>query len=108
MERRAEVQRDDQVPFGNREVFQRRNMLYAGIVDQNVRSAEIAHDIAHHAFNRVRVGQVCIRIADLHAVLFFHAGALGLDGVLVAEAVQNDITSLSRETLGDRFSDPAC
>ena len=33
-------------------------MLNAGIIDQDIGAAKIAGDVAHHAFNRVRIGQI--------------------------------------------------
>ena len=46
VERRAQVDRDDRVPLLDREVLDRRHVLDAGVVDQDVDAAELALGVA--------------------------------------------------------------
>ncbi len=91
-----EVERDEEVPFGDREVVDRGDMLHSGIVDQDVERA----GLRHHRLDRLGPGQVGVAVAgaELGAELF--------DLRRVAEAVQDDLRALGGERSGDGEADP--
>ena len=67
----CQVQTDDQIPFFDRKLFDRRNMLNACIVHQNIHAAERLISFSNHGFNLISFGQVGTRIKSLDAMLFF-------------------------------------
>ena len=84
MEHRRQVDGEDGVPFLHRELIQRRHVLNAGVVYQNVHAAELAFCIVHHV-------RYLGRIAEIGAVI--PAGAqprdLRLRRFHIAEAVED-------------------
>ena len=58
VEGRGQVDGDDRVPFLGREVLDRRDVLDAGIVDEDVGPAELVGAALHHRLDRRRVGHV--------------------------------------------------
>ena len=52
VERRRQVERQDRVPFVDRELVDRRDVLDAGVVDEDVDGAEFRERLAHHRLDR--------------------------------------------------------
>ena len=104
MEGGAEVEGDDQVPFLDRELVDRRDMLGAGIVDQDVDRAELFGGAADHRLDRLGPGQVGVAIAGADAS-GLDLRAHGLDLRRVAEAVEHHVRAFGRERAGDGEAD---
>jgi len=95
MERRREVERDDRVPLLGREVLDRGDMLHPGIVDEDVDRA----DLVHHRGDGARVHEV--RAVVGRAQLLAQRG----NGVRLAEAVENHLGALGRQSTRDGQAD---
>ncbi len=102
MEGRAEVDGDDGVPFLGGEVLDRRHVLDAGIVDQDVDPAEFLGGVCHHGLDLSWLGHVCVVVGGLHPELGADVGVQLLDLLGVAEAVEHDVGAL----FGQRARDP--
>ena len=107
VEHGRQVQRDDGVPLLDREVLDRRGVLDAGVVDQDVDAAELAHRVVDQAAHGLALGQVGAVVHDAHAMLAGQPGARIFDLGGVAEAVQDDIGALLGERAGDAEADAA-
>ena len=101
MEGGGQVDRDDLVPLLDREILDRRDVLDAGIVDQDVDAAEGLLR-ASPTMAAISAGFVMSarRVERLDAELLLDAGALGLDRGRVAEAVDDDVGALLGEAPG--------
>ena len=100
-----EVDREDRVPPVDREVVDRRHMLDAGVVDQQVDGAELRQRLAHHVLDGLGPAHVGAVVAHLHVVLLGEFGAQRFDLALVAEAVEDDVGALGRQRAGDAEAD---
>ncbi len=58
VEHRRQVDGEDGVPFLHRELIQRRHVLNAGVVHQNVHAAELAFGILHHVRYLARIAEI--------------------------------------------------
>ena len=96
----VEVERDDEVPFVERKFLDRRDMLHAGIVDEDIHPAERIGGVLHHRFDLVDLGQVMAGIERLRAGERFEALPFLFDRVLIAEAVDDDVRAFARQSLG--------
>jgi hypothetical protein len=61
MEGRGQQNRDQLIPFVDRELIDRRHMLQTGIVDEDVRPAQRLMALLHHGGNFVRAGHIRAR-----------------------------------------------
>jgi hypothetical protein len=97
VESRRQVERDDQVPAIDRELIDRRDMLHASIVDEDIDPAEIRLGLAEQLFDRLGPGQIGIAVRRLGSArtLQFLPDLLDLGGI--AEAVQHDARPFRRE-----------
>ena len=104
MERRRQVDANDGVPLLDRELLDRRDVLDAGIVDEDVDGAEIPLGLGHHLRDLARAQHVGRIESDAGAVR-----RTGLDGGRIvgrrAEAVEHDIGACRGERLGDAEAD---
>ena len=92
---RAQVDRDDRVPLRDGKVLDRRDVLDAGVVDEDVDAAELARRVGHHGLDLGRLAHVGAVVAGLHA----ERGDLRLRPVDIAEAVEHDVRALARQAL---------
>ncbi len=86
-----QVERDDQVPFGDGKFIDRRDMLRAGIVDQDIDPAELVGGVSDHALDRRGIGQVGVAVSRPRARSLGQLGPLLLDRRRLAKAVDHDI-----------------
>ena len=100
-----QIDGDDLVPFLDREFLDRRDVLDAGVVDQDVAGAELALRRLDHGGDLGGLGHVGARVDRLDAELLLDAGALLLDGVGRAEAVDQDVGAVLGERAGDAEAD---
>ena len=107
VEGRGQVDGDDRVPFLDRELLDRRHVLDAGIVDENVDAAELALGGADHLDDLGRLGHVGRRIERLDLAVALDAGADRLDLAPVAEAIEHDVGAFGGERPGDSVADAA-
>ena len=95
VEGRGKVDGDDRVPFFGREVLDRRDMLDAGIVDEDVGPAKLIGAALHHPLDRLRIGHIGA-VVDRADLLTF-AGDVGR----VAETVDHQPGAFGGKRLGD-------
>ena len=91
MEHRAEVQRDDGVPALDREVLDGRDVLDAGVVDQDVDAAVRVRASLHQLLDVGDLAQVAALEDALDAVLVGDRLDQPVDLAGVAEAVDDEI-----------------
>jgi hypothetical protein len=106
-ERRREVDGEDLVPLLDREVLDRRDELDAGVVDQDVHRAERLLGVGDHAGDLGWLGHVGGGVPGLDLEVGLDPGALGLDVLGFAEAVDGDVRPLRGQGPGDGETDPA-
>jgi len=105
---RAQVEGDDGVPLVDRELLHRRDVLDAGVVDEDVDRAEAAERRLQHRLDGVGLRHVGAVVGDVHLAAIRQAHAQALDLRLVAESVEDDVRAALGERLGDAQADPAC
>lgn len=93
MESRGEVDGDDGVPTLGREILDIGHVLDAGIVDEDVHTAELGVGIGEHRFDLGRLAHVGAVVSDADGVL---AGGrdLRLGRFNIAKAVDDDVGAL--------------
>ena len=101
MKRRRQVDRQDRVPFLDRKMLERSDMLDAGIVDQDIEPPVTGDGSRDHLGDRITAGHVGRGIADLDAEigsdLIAGFGDLGRD----AETVQHHRGTRFRQRTGN-------
>ena len=102
----GEPDRDDGVPFVDREFLDRRDVLNARIVDQDVDRPGNLRGLADHGGDLGGLGHVGGIVECLDAELGFEAGPDLLDLVLVAEAVDHHVRLLGGERARHGEPDP--
>ena len=107
VERRREIDGDDGVPLVGRKVLDRRDMLDAGVVDEDVHRSHLGFGVGDHRLDLGALGHVGRVVESLDPELLLDFGPLGLDRRLVAEPVDDDIRALLGEGAGDRQADAA-
>ena len=102
-----EVDGQDLVPLGGREALDRRHVLDAGIVDQDVDRTQLAHGLGDHG--RDLLGPAHVRAAVRHgdAELLLQPVAQAGDGRGVAEAVEHEVGAGGGQRPGDAQADAA-
>ena len=100
MEGGGEIERDDEVPPVDRERLDRRDMLDARIVDEDVHAAERVGGLAHHRLDLVDLGEIVGRDDRFRAARLLQRDTLALDGGGVAEAVDDEVGALARQRPG--------
>ncbi len=104
VEGRRQVDGDDRVPLGGREFVDRRDMLDAGIVDEDVDAAKLRR-LRDHGGDLVRLRHVRRRIERATAAEGLKPPTLGLDRLGVAEPVDDDIGAFAGQRPGDGKAD---
>jgi hypothetical protein len=89
-----------------REVLDRGHVLDAGVVDQDVQLAELGLGGLDHVGDLVGLGHVGAVVEHLDAMLLGQFGAGPLDGVHLAQAVEDDVDALGRERVGQAWPMP--
>jgi hypothetical protein len=107
VEGRHEIDRDDRVPFLRRELVDRRHVLDARIVDEDVDGPELSDGLDDHRFDRGRVHHVGGVVAYRDAILLFEPRAQRFDFVEAPEAVQHDVRAGGRIFFRDAEPDAA-
>ena len=103
----GQIDGENRVPFRRREVLQRRNMLDAGIVDEDVEPAEFAQSRFDHLGDRGGARHVGAGIVDANVVILGDAFAGSFDLLRLAEAVQHYVRASAGERAGDAETDAA-
>ena len=99
---RGKIDGDDGVPLVGRKVLDRRDMLDAGVVDEDVDRTHLGFGVGDHRLDFGALGHVGRVVESLDPELLLDFDALGLDRRLVAEAVDDDIRAFLGERAGDR------
>jgi hypothetical protein len=100
---RRQVDGDDRIPALHREVFDRGDMLDAGVVDQYVDAAEFALGVGDHVGDLRHIADVGRMMANLAAEL----SDLGDHRRGIAKAVQNQVRASLGQAQGDAQADAA-
>jgi len=103
----GKVDRENRIPFGQREFIDRGDVLDARVVDEHVDAAEFGERRSHHRLDRFRLAHVGAVVARFDAELAFEGGAQLLDFRSVAETVEDDIGAFARKGARDAQSDAA-
>ena len=90
MERRRKIDGQDRVPLLDRKLLERRDVLDAGVVHQNIEAAEVIQRHGDHVGDRRGLRHVGRRIAHLDAELRNDLGLRFGDVFRLAEAVEHD------------------
>jgi hypothetical protein len=85
----------------------RRGVLDAGVVDQDVDAAQAVHRGLHHGVDLLGLGHVGAVVADLDAELLCQPGTQRLDLRGVAEAVEHQVGAGTAERACDTQADAA-
>ena len=107
VKRGREVDRDDRIPLLDRKLLDRRDVLDAGIVHEDVHPAQLARGLRHHRRDLGGLRHVGRAVVDLHLVLRPELGDELVDLRLVAEAVQHHVRSGGGEGARDAKADAA-
>ncbi len=99
VERACQVQRYDQVPLVDRKIFNRRDMLHACIVDQDIDAAKGAPGFLHHRFDLGGLGQVVAAVERLCPACLFQRLPFLFDRGTVAETVDDDVRAFCCQNL---------
>ena len=94
MKRGGEIEGNDEIPFLDRELLDRRNILRAGVVDEDVHPAKGGGGFAHHRLDFCRLGKVMAGIDRPRIAQGFERQPLPLDGLRVAKAVDHEVCAL--------------
>jgi hypothetical protein len=68
VERCREVDGDDRVPFVDGKLFDRGDVLYAGVVDEDVDAAELPFGIGDHGLDRLQPAHIGRMVGHRKAV----------------------------------------
>jgi hypothetical protein len=107
VERGSQVDRDDRVPPVLGELLDRRHVLDARVVDEDVDASESGLGLRDQVADLGGLHHVGAVVQRLHAVLLREARAQRLDLRRIAEAVQHHVRALAGEDLRDRHPDAA-
>ena len=102
-----QVDGDDLVPLLGRELLDRRHVLDAGIVDEDVDRPEGCLGLPDHAGDLVRLRHVGRRMDGLDAELGLDAAPRALDLARIAEAVEDHVGAFFGHGPGDGEADAA-
>jgi len=98
---------DQGVPFLFRELVHRRDMLDAGVVDQDVQPPELTHGVSDQVLDLLRLGHVGGMVADGGVGPGLQGLTLGLDLRRIAQAVEHDVDPLLGQSRGEGLADAA-
>jgi hypothetical protein len=107
MEGRTQVDRQDRIPFGGGKFADRRDMLYACVVDHDVDLAEACNGPFHHHVDSVAVRHVGVVVSDVDVIFLSQGGTLRFDFHRIPEPVQHDGSTVLRQGAGDAEADAA-
>ena len=107
MKGRGEVEGEDQVPFGDREVLDGGDELRARIVDENIHPAELRGGFSHHRFDGLWLRQVSAREGGFYFMIPFDPGPKRFDFFRVTETVEDHIGTFGSQPGRNRLADPA-
>ena len=108
MEVGGEVDRDDRIPAIGRKIFDRRDVLDARVIDQNVDTAEGSRGLGDEKRDFRGLRNVRRAKPNGRAAFFGETGARSLDLRRVAESVEHDVGTAGRKRSSDTESDAAC
>ena len=103
MKRAAQVDGDDGVPLFSRKIFNSRDVLDAGVIDQDIDLAKLCGGELHHGFDLGRFAHVGTVVSDLDTA----RSNLGLGAFHIAKAVEHNIGPLFGECLGNAQTNTA-
>ena len=107
VKRRGEIDGENGVPFRRRELLDRRHMLNAGVVDEDVDRPERIARVGRHRCDLLRLREVGRRVDDADAMLVGETVARAFDLRRVAEAVQRHMRAPCGEGFRDAEADAA-
>ena len=107
MERRRQVDRENDVPFVHRKFVDGSDELNAGVVDQDIDRSELGERLGHHRLDPVLGREIGAVEANLHAAVGRDRPPDRFDLLGVPEAIKYDIRALCRKHLGDAEPDTA-
>ena len=107
MEGGGEIDGENRVPFRRREILQRRHVLDAGIVDEDIEPAEFAQSRFDHRADRVGARHVGGGVVDANVVILGDAFARSFNLLRLAETVQHYVGACAGERAGDAETDAA-
>ena len=93
--------------FSGGEILDGRDELDAGVVDQDIDCAELFGRVLDHRLHFVALGHVGAVVDALDLEFALDLGALFLDRLRVAEAVDHDVGAFPGEAPGDGEADSA-
>ncbi len=102
-----QIDRQDLIPFLDRKLVERCDVLNAGIVDENVEPTKVGQRRCDHLGDLVWRRHIGRRIAGLDAVIGFYRVLCPGDLGRGAEAVQHHVCARRGERAGDAKPDPA-
>ena len=103
----GEIDRQNRIPFLDRKIFDRRDMLDTGVVDDDVDTAEFVFGQSDHRFYFARDRHIGRVVQYLDLVLVRDVPADGFDLSRIAEAVKHDIRAAGGKPARDTKPDPA-
>ena len=107
MEGRREIEGDDQVPLGDREVLDGGNKLRACIVDEDIDAAEVLRGLRHHPFDRLCLREVGARKSGSYFMIPFETRPKRFDFLCVTETVEDHIGAFGGKPGRNRLADSA-
>jgi len=102
-----QVDRDDGVPAVGGKALDRRDVLDARVVDQDVDAGAARLETCEQRFDVGRPGEVGRFVIDAHAVGAGEFDAQSFDLVRIAEPVDHEVGALARERARDAQADAA-
>ena len=93
--------------FSRRKILDRRDELDAGVVDHDVDGSELLGRVPDHRLDLVALRHVGAVVDALDLELALDLGALFLDRLRIAEAVDHHVRAFLGERAGDGEADPA-
>lgn len=107
MECRRQVDRDHGVPPLDRKALDRRDVLDAGVVHEDVDASVPRIDVRDHGLDLVGFRQVGAFVVDVDAVFGREFRSQSLDLRRITETVEHETGATTRERLCDTQSDAA-
>jgi hypothetical protein len=102
-----EIDGEDLVPLLGRKLLDGRDVLDAGVVDEDINGSERLLGLSHHGDDLVRLGHVGGQVDCCDAELSLQTGPLLLDLAWLAEAVDQDVRALLGQSARDAEPDAA-
>ena len=107
MEGRGQVYGNDRVPAGGRKILDRRYILNAGIVDEDIDLSETLGCVRDHRLDHLGFRHVGAVVVDIDIVLARQGAGYRLNLAALAEAIEQDRSALAGQLGGDAETDAA-